>query len=138
MPDEKVRLETSKLAAKILRNQAKAQEKLAKQRKESAETENEAFRLDAGLNKKLKQWRGKKNIVEILNSLADIVPKCAPSFSVPPRPTPAELRKARKKVFLKLHPDKIPSGATLEEQLMAKKVFALVNEVYNKLPANMR
>ena len=39
---------------------------------------------------------------------------------------------------MKLHPDKIPASATLAEKLLAKKVFALVNDVYNKLPDNMK
>ncbi len=125
--------------------QAKAQSELAKQRAASADAEKQAFELDAKLNEQLAAWRGKKNIVEILNTLGDIVPNCvAPagassnSNKVPDRPSPAELRKARKKIFLRLHPDKIPKDASVAEQLLAKKVFALVNDVYNKLPDHMK
>ena len=124
--------------------QAKAQQELAKQRAASADAEKQAFELDAKLNEQLAAWRGKKNIVEILNTLGDIVPNCvAPSGGannnkVPDRPSPAELRKARKKIFLRLHPDKIPKDASVAEQLLAKKVFALVNDVYNRLPDHMK
>ena len=47
--------------------------------------EKKAFEMDADLNKQLKEWRGKKNIVGILNTLGDILPKCASNFSVPER-----------------------------------------------------
>jgi len=84
-PDERLRKATNELAHAILKKQAKAQKNLAKQRQESATEEKQAFAMDADLNKKLKTWRGKKNIVDVLNTLGDIIPECAPNFSVAAR-----------------------------------------------------
>ena len=43
------------------------------------------FEMDADLNKRVKKWRSKKSFVAVLNSLGDILPKCAPNFSVSER-----------------------------------------------------
>lgn len=84
-PSDEVRRHENELGSQIQRRQAKAKQALAKERRESAQRETAAFNMDAKLNKRIKKWRAKKNIVAVLNSLKDIVPKCAPSFSVPER-----------------------------------------------------
>ena len=85
LPDEKTRAATNALAKKIQQNQERAQQKLAKEREESEATANKAFEMDADLNKRVKKWRSKKSFVAVLNSLGDILPKCAPNFSVSER-----------------------------------------------------
>jgi hypothetical protein len=84
-PSEADRQKENELGAAMRRNKQRALEALAKEREASAQEQSEAFRLDASLNQKLKAWHAGKSIVDVLNSLGDIVPKCAPSFSVPAR-----------------------------------------------------
>ncbi|KAJ3305312.1 hypothetical protein HDV03_001605 [Kappamyces sp. JEL0829] len=135
--------EPKAVATSVKRAVEDAVQKLRDLQDANEQLENDKFNASEAVNLKIDAWKNNKesNIRALLSSLDTILwPDCGwKPVQLGELITPAQVKGKYMRAVAKLHPDKLSTDATIEQQLVASSAFTILNKAWDsfKLSNNM-
>ena len=122
--------------AAVKARQAERLAGLAADQEQARQAAAQKTRIESEVDSRVKLWSRGKGIRQLLASLHTVLTtRSVPDYisgGASVSASPEELKKTYHKAIRLVHPDKVAAAATLEAQIEAQKVFAVLSEAYKK------